>query len=67
MRLNKAKGQKMTQIKIGNVGALTNGAQGLWRVLAVDGDTLTIEHISEGRTLSTFADCFWPLLDSFAP
>lgn len=57
----------MTQIKIGNVGALTNGVRGLWRVLAVDGDTLTIEHISEGRKLSTFADCFWPLLDSFAP
>jgi len=65
MRLNKAKGQKMTQIKIGNVGALTNGVQGLWRVLAVDGDTLTIEHISERRKLSTFANCFWPLLDSF--
>jgi hypothetical protein len=57
----------MAQIKIGNVGALTNGVRGLWRVLAVDGDTLTIEHISEGRTMSTFADCFWPLLDSFAP
>ena len=57
----------MKQIQIGNVGALTNGVQGLWRVLAVDGDTITIEHISEGRKLSTFADCFWCLLDSFEP
>ena len=57
----------MTQIQIGNIGALTNGVQGLWRVLAVDGDTLTIENISEGRKMSTFADCFWCLLDSFEP
>ena len=56
-----------TPIKIGNVGALTNGIPDLWRVLAIDGETLTLEHIANGRKLSTFADCFWPLLDSFTP
>lgn len=57
----------MKPLQIGNVGALTNGVPDLWRILAIDGETLTIEHISNGRKISTFADCFWCLLDSFAP
>lgn len=56
----------MTQIKVGNVGALTNDTPDLWRVLAIDGQTLTLENIKNGRKISTFANCFWPLLDSFA-
>jgi hypothetical protein len=58
---------KPQEIKTGNVGALTHGVAGLWRVLAVDGATLTLENIESGRQLCTVAGNFWPLLDSFAP
>lgn len=62
-----------TQIKVGNVGALTNGVHGLWRVLAVDGDTaflncrLTFENIETQEQTTETVEFFWPLLDSFAP
>jgi hypothetical protein len=55
----------MQNLKIGNVGALTNGVEGLWRILTIDGDTLTLEEIANGRKISTFAENFWPLLNSF--
>jgi hypothetical protein len=55
-------------IKIGNVGTLTNGVQGMWRVIAVDGNTLTLELTTNTpRTISTMAVNFWCLLDSFEP
>jgi len=54
-------------IAAGNVGALTHGVAGLWRVLSIDGATLTLENIENGRKLCTVAGNFWPLLDSFAP
>lgn len=57
----------MVTLKIGNVGALTHGVDGLWRILEIDGETLTVEEIGNGRKLSTFAENFWPLLDSFTP
>jgi hypothetical protein len=55
----------MVTLKIGNVGALTNGVEGLWRILTIDGETLTVQEIANGRKISTFAENFWPLLDSF--
>jgi hypothetical protein len=55
----------MKNLKIGNVGALTNGAAGLWRIVAIDGETITVEQIGDGRKMSTFIENFWPLLDSF--
>lgn len=55
-------------LKIGNVGSLTNGVPHLWRIVAIDGDTLTIEQTDNtDKKLSTFADCFWCLLDKFEP
>jgi hypothetical protein len=56
---------KTQEIKTGNVGALTNGVAGLWRILSIDGATLTLENIGNGRKLCTVANNFWPLLDSF--
>ena len=58
---------KNKAIAVGNVGALTHGVAGLWRVIAIDGATLTLEHIENGRRLSTVAANLWVLLDSFAP
>ena len=56
---------KKQSIATGNVGALTHGVAGLWRVLAIDGATLTLENIENGRKLCTVAANFWALLDSF--
>lgn len=55
-------------LKIGNVGTLTNGVQGMWRIIAVDGNTLTLELTTNTlHTISTMACNFWCLLDSFEP
>ena len=58
---------KTQEIKAGNVGALTHGVSGLWRVLSIDGKTLTLENIENGRRLCTVAANLWVLLDSFEP
>jgi hypothetical protein len=58
---------KKQEIKAGNVGALTYGVSGLWRVLAIDGQTLTLENIENKRRLCTMAANRWVLLDSFEP
>lgn len=53
-------------LELGNVGALLNGVPDLWRIVAIDGETLTIESIKTPvKRLSTFASAFWCLLDSF--
>lgn len=60
----------MTQIKIGNVGALTNGVQGLWIVDTIwQADGVLILHALEDETKQTeaYTEEFWCLLDSFAP
>lgn len=55
-------------LKIGNVGTLTNGVQGMWRIVAIDGNTLTLELTTNTlHTISTMAVNFWCLLDSFEP
>jgi len=59
----------MTQIQVGNVGALTNGVQGLWIVDTIwQTDEVLILHSLEDETKQTeaYIDEFWPLLDSFA-
>jgi hypothetical protein len=55
-------------LKIGNVGTLTNGVRGIWRIVAIDGNTLTLELTTNTKQrLSTMAVNFWCLLDSFEP
>jgi hypothetical protein len=57
---------KQHTIKTGNVGTLTNGVLGMWRVIAVDGNTLTLELTTNTlHTISTMAENFWCLLDEF--
>lgn len=55
-------------IIIGNVGALTNGVEGLWRVetiWAVD-ELLILRSIeNESVEVEAYIEEFWPLLDSF--
>ena len=55
-------------LKTGNVGTLTNGVNGMWRIVAIDGNTLTLELTTNTlHTISTMACNFWCLLDSFEP
>lgn len=58
----------MQNLKVGNVGALTNGTDGLWRIDTIwQADEWLSLHSIENDEVQTEAhwDEFWVLLDSF--